>query len=148
LIRRQRLRCLDLRQHPLDVLAALRPAEYLAAHRLHHVFGEHAANHRHLGAARQIVEPVERRLRRAAEERLTGGVAEAARDDGGDARASVLHRRARVVFSRQRDLQVPVALQPRDDRPRDRAAVVVDDGNRDPRRLGVARGSREHRTEE
>ena len=137
LIRRHRRRRLDLRQRLLDQRPALLAAEHLPADGLHHVLGQDAAHHRQLDVARRIVEKPERRLLAVAEERRPGRVAESLRDHDRDGGLPLLDRVARLVLGRRRDLQVLVGLRAGDDRLRDRAGVLVDDRDGDPRRLAV-----------
>ena len=91
---------------------------------------------------------VEHRLLAVAEERLPGRVAEALRDHDGDGGAPRPDRLARLVLRRRRDLQVLVRLGAGDDRLRDRAAVLIDDRDGDPRRLAVLAAAGEDRAEE
>src|SRR4029077_14974087 len=94
------------------------------------------------------VEEAERRLLAVAEERRPRRLAEALRDHHGDRGLAVPDQAARLVLGRRRDLEVAVALRPREDRLRDRAAVVIDDRDRDLRRLAAFARAREDRAEE
>src|SRR5262249_45117271 len=117
----------DLRDRFLDELLALIAAEHLPAHGLHHVLREHAAHHRELRRLRRIVQQLQLRLLAVAEERAAGRVAEAWWNDDGDRDPSPPDEVARLLFGRLRDAQVLVGLRARDDRLRDRAAVLIDD---------------------
>jgi hypothetical protein len=116
-----------------------RAGERFRAHGLHNVLRQHAAHHRQFGTVRGVVEQLQLRQVLTPEEGARGGVTEARGDHDPDGALAGPHGFPVGFFVPLRvDLKRFVGRQRVDRAFRDRAAVLVDDGNLDLRRLAVA----------
>ena len=135
-------RRLNLRQCPIDQLPSLLAAEHLLADRFHDVLGHDAADHRQFGAAAtDRTAASSSGFSPSPKNACPAASPKPCRDDHGDRGLAALHRLARRVGGRLRHLEFLSACGPGHDRLRDRAAVLIDDRDGNPRRLAVASGA-------
>ena len=120
--------------------------EHLRAHRLHDMFGQDAAHQTQFRAMRRVVPQRQARLVAASEERTPGGIAEPGRNDDGHRHRAALHPGARGIRGWRGDRHVLSSCAPARIPLRDRAVVLVDDGDWNARRLAASPPRRKRST--